>query len=302
MDAKGIWNTTITRTINSSTYKVIMTSTPSRRGQNLKSTSARNKKKFAHNATKVVSTGRATKKTMYWDQRSGSWKSSKNAPVNVGLKKDYKKTQYKTKKNFELSKKNRNEESEKKLKEIKDTKYTSTGKLKIKGEGAHRTWDRKPGNEAVPGEGRKKTTFTNKNQNSESTDGQVTKEQLDAKVKELKLKNKYKQLSEEDKNKAVENFKKNYEIKDTETGFNVKQKKDAPNPEYYKKKDNKEEPSNKLKAGPKKYGNAPKGYIKAGNKFASLKSVKGKRAAMKADRLKILQKKILDKKKKKKES
>lgn len=226
-----------------------MTSTPPRRGQNLRSTSARNKKKFAHNETKVVSTGRTTKKIMYWDQRSGSWKSSKNAPVNVGLKKDYKNTQYKTKKNFELSKKNRNEEAEKKLKKIKDTKYTSTGKLKIKGEGAHRTWDKKPGNEAVPGEGRKKTTFTEKDQSTESTDGKVTQKQLDTKVKELKLKNKYKQLSEEDKNKAVENFKKNYKVKDTESGFNVKKKKDAPNPEYYKKKDKKKDPLTKYKRG-----------------------------------------------------
>ena len=49
----------------------------------------------------------------------------------------------------------------------------------------------------------------------------------------------------------------------------------------------------------KRYGRAPKGYIKAGNKFASLKSVKGKRAKMKADRLKILQDKIKKNKKKK---
>ena len=50
----------------------------------------------------------------------------------------------------------------------------------------------------------------------------------------------------------------------------------------------------------KRYGRAPKGYIKAGNKFASLKSVKGKRAAMRADRLKILQDRIKKKKKEKK--
>lgn len=50
----------------------------------------------------------------------------------------------------------------------------------------------------------------------------------------------------------------------------------------------------------KKYGRAPKGYIKTGGKFASLKSVKGKRAAMKADRLKILQDRIKKKKKEKK--
>ena len=50
----------------------------------------------------------------------------------------------------------------------------------------------------------------------------------------------------------------------------------------------------------KKYGRAPKGYIKTGGKFASLKSVKGKRAAMKSDRLKILQDRIKNKKKEKK--
>ena len=50
----------------------------------------------------------------------------------------------------------------------------------------------------------------------------------------------------------------------------------------------------------KRYGRAPKGYIKTGGKFASLKSVKGKRAAMKADRLKILQDRIKKKKKEKK--
>jgi len=260
------------------------------------------KTKFKHNATKVMKSGTSKRgfksRTLYWDQRSGSWKPSRNPPINVGLKKDYSKTEYKSKKNYELSKKNVNVSSEKKLKAIKDKKYTSTGKLKLKGEGAHKTWDNTPGSKA---EG-SSTTFKDKSKDNKSTDGQVTQKQLDTKVKELKLKNKYKQLSEEDKNKAVENFKKNYKVKDTETGFNVKQKKDAPNPEYYKKKDNKEGSNNKLKAGPKRYGRAPKGYIKAGGKFASLKSVKGKRAAMKADRLKILQKKILDKKKKKKES
>ena len=56
-----------------------------------------------------------------------------------------------------------------------------------------------------------------------------------------------------------------------------------------------------LKAGPKKYGNAPKGYIKKrkGKGFVSTKSVEGKRAAMRADRLKILQDKIKKKKEKK---
>ena len=281
MDAKSIWNTAIARTNHSSTYKVIMTSTPSRRGQNLRSTSARNKKKFAHNETKVVSTGRTTKKIMYWDQRSGSWKSSKNAPVNVGLKKDYKNTQYKTKKNFELSKENRNKDAEKQLKKVKDKKYTSTGKLKIKGEGAHRTWDRKPGNEAVPGKGRKKTTFTKKDQNTESTDKKVTKEKLDQKVKELRLKNKYKQLSKEEKEKAIENFKANYKVEDTETDFNVKQKKDAPNPQYYKKKDNKKDSSNvnkKDRLKIKSLKNTPKGYIRSKGKFVSLKTNKGKQA------------------------
>ena len=50
----------------------------------------------------------------------------------------------------------------------------------------------------------------------------------------------------------------------------------------------------------KKYGRVSKGYIKTGGKFASLKSVKGKRAAMKADRMKILQDRIKKKKKEKK--
>jgi len=49
----------------------------------------------------------------------------------------------------------------------------------------------------------------------------------------------------------------------------------------------------------KRYGRAPKGYIKTGGKFASLKSVKGKRAKMRQDRLKILQDKIKKNKKKK---
>ena len=105
MDAKGIWNTAIARINHSSTYKVNMTSTPSRRGKSLTISSKKKKTKFKHNATKVVSTGRTTKKTVYWDQRSGSWKSSKNKPLSDGLKKDFSKTDYKTKKNYELSKK-----------------------------------------------------------------------------------------------------------------------------------------------------------------------------------------------------
>ena len=95
-----------------------MTSTPSRRGKSLEISSQKKKTKFKHNATKVVSTGRTTKKTLYWDQRSGSWKSTKNKPIGDSLKKDFSKTTYKTKKNYELKKKNVNKESNEKLKII----------------------------------------------------------------------------------------------------------------------------------------------------------------------------------------
>ena len=95
-----------------------MTATPSRRGQSLKISGKKKKTKFKHNATKVVSTGRRTTKTVYWDQRSGSWKSTKNKSIGDGLKKDFSKTIYKTKKNYELKKKNVNEESEKQRKLI----------------------------------------------------------------------------------------------------------------------------------------------------------------------------------------
>ena len=63
-------------------------------------------------------------------------------------------------------------------------------------------------------------------------------------------------------------------------------------------KESKDKKNDKLKI--KRYKGAPKGYIKTGGKFASLKSVKGKRAAMRADRLKALQDKIKANKKKKK--
>ena len=95
-----------------------MTTTPSRRGQSLKISGRKKKTKFKHNATKVVSTGRRTTKTVYWDQRSGSWKSTRNKPIGDGLKKDFSKTIYKTKKNYELSKENRNKDAEKKSKLI----------------------------------------------------------------------------------------------------------------------------------------------------------------------------------------
>tara|TARA_Y100000401_G_scaffold29719_1_gene21694 strand:- start:11 stop:712 length:702 start_codon:yes stop_codon:yes gene_type:complete len=95
-----------------------MTATPSRRGQSLKISGRKKKTKFKHNATKVVSTGRRTTKTVYWDQRSGSWKSTRNKPIGDGLKKDFSKTIYKTKKNYELSKENRNKDAEKKSKLI----------------------------------------------------------------------------------------------------------------------------------------------------------------------------------------
>ena len=65
-------------------------------------------------------------KTLYWDQRSGSWKPSRNKPLSDGLKKDFSKTTYKTKKNYELSKKNVNESSNKKLKIIRDARFQGT--------------------------------------------------------------------------------------------------------------------------------------------------------------------------------
>ncbi len=103
-----------------------MTATPSRRGQSLKISSRKKKTKFKHNATKVVSTGRRTTKTVYWDQRSGSWKSTKNKPIGDGLKRDFSKTSYKTRKNYELKKKNVNEESEKKSKIIDKARRQGT--------------------------------------------------------------------------------------------------------------------------------------------------------------------------------
>ena len=99
-----------------------MAPTIRKRGQNLKISGNKKKTKYKHNATKSVSSGRGTKKTLYWDQSSGSWKSTKNKPIGDGLKTDFSKTPYKTKKNYELSKKNVNESSEKKLKKIRDAR------------------------------------------------------------------------------------------------------------------------------------------------------------------------------------
>ena len=104
-----------------------MTSTPLRkRGSNLKISSKRQKTKFAHNATKVVSAGKGVKKKLYWDQRSGSWKNTKNKPIGDGLKRDFSKTTYKTKKNYELKKKNVNKESENKSKLIDKARKQGT--------------------------------------------------------------------------------------------------------------------------------------------------------------------------------
>ena len=88
------------------------------------------KTKFKHNATKVMKSGTSKRgfksKTLYWDQRSGSWKPSRNKPLSDGLKKDFSKTDYKTKKNYELKKKNVNESSNKKLKIIRDARFQGT--------------------------------------------------------------------------------------------------------------------------------------------------------------------------------
>ena len=88
------------------------------------------KTKFKHNATKVMKSGTSKRgfksKTLYWDQRSGSWKPSRNKPLSEGLKKDFSKTTYKSKKNYELAKKNVNESSNKKLKIIRDARFQGT--------------------------------------------------------------------------------------------------------------------------------------------------------------------------------
>ena len=88
------------------------------------------KTKFKHNATKVMKSGTSKRgfksKTLYWDQRSGSWKPSRNKPLSDGLRKDFSKTDYKTKKNYELKKKSVNESSNKKLKIIRDARFQGT--------------------------------------------------------------------------------------------------------------------------------------------------------------------------------
>ena len=88
------------------------------------------KTKFKHNATKVMKSGTSKRgfksRTLYWDQRSGSWKPSRNKPLSVGLRKDFSKTDYKTKKNYELKKKSVNESSNKKLKIISDARFQGT--------------------------------------------------------------------------------------------------------------------------------------------------------------------------------
>ena len=100
-----------------------MTSTPlKKRGANLKISEKKKKTQFAHNATKVVSAGRGIKKKLYWDQRSGSWKSTKNKPIGDGLKRDFSKTIYKTKKNYELKKNKVNKDSEKSLEKINNAR------------------------------------------------------------------------------------------------------------------------------------------------------------------------------------
>jgi len=88
------------------------------------------KTKFKHNATKVMKSGTSKRgfksRTLYWDQRSGSWKPSRNKPLSDGLRKDFSKTDYKTKKNYELKKKSVNESSNKKLKIIRDARFQGT--------------------------------------------------------------------------------------------------------------------------------------------------------------------------------
>ena len=193
------------------------------------------KQKYKHGETKKTGSAKRGYKTLYWNQKTGSWQSKKPAPLirKVEVKKEKPKTRAQ------------------KLEE------------------GMATWNTKKGNEAwgaeLPGSKMVKKTETPKTQ-TETKTGTQTNTQTNTQTE----KPKYKQVTQEELDKKLS--------------------------------ENKEKPSNKLKAGPKKYGNAPKGYIKVGNKFASLKSVKGKRAALKADRLKILQKKILENKKKNKES
>ena len=136
-----------------------MAPTIRKRGQNLKISGNKKKTKYKHNATKSVSSGRGTKKTLYWDQRSGSWKSTKNKPIGDGLKTDFSKTTYKTKKNYELSKKNVNESSEKKLKKIRDARKDGTAPKSGK-------WDTNPGNKASGSS----TTFVKKTDPPKNTE------------------------------------------------------------------------------------------------------------------------------------
>ena len=88
------------------------------------------KTKFKHNATKVMKSGTSKRgfksRTLYWDQRSGSWKPSRNKPLSDGLKRDFSKTTYGSKKNYELAKKNVNESSNKQLKIIRDARSQGT--------------------------------------------------------------------------------------------------------------------------------------------------------------------------------
>ena len=80
------------------------------------------KSKHPHNATKVMKSGTSKRgfktRTLYWDQRSGSWKSTKNKPIGDGLKRDFSNTKYKTKKNYQLSKDKSNNDANEKLKII----------------------------------------------------------------------------------------------------------------------------------------------------------------------------------------
>ena len=166
------------------------------------------------------------------------------------------------KKRLEESRIKTNEKSLKKSKEIGDRKKQN----KAEGKKEFGTWDTKKGNQAV---------------GSPKWD---------------------------EKGNLKEEYKKNKEEKPKENKENNVEKKENKNVQVDKKEnkevnkeDNKEVKSKKdLKStGVKRYKGAPKGYIKVKGKFASLKSHKGKHAAKKQARLKILQDKIKEEKKKK---
>ena len=107
--------------------------------------------------------------------------------------------------------------------------------------------------------------------------------------KKLKIKAKEK-LKKKEKKVDVEDGEKNKnQTLSTKQAFNLKEGLIGPLNTNGKKEEVKSKPKPK-----------PKKYIKAGNKFASTKSVKGKRAKLKSDRLKILQDRIKKKKKEKK--